>query len=91
MKLNLQWQEQKGQYASGENLYINRINVASVVWNIARRRDEPEGNEWTGFVNLPSLKQDRVYAKSKEEVKAKTENIVNKWFEEATATKIKEG
>ncbi len=82
--LNFQWKAKTGQFQSGENLYLSRIQVGQYSYNAMRGRSEShEGNDWIGNINLPSLKTDRVCAGDIDGIKMKLQNIVTKWFNEA--------
>ncbi len=87
-KLNFTWRKQTGHYQIGENLFLNRIYIASCSWNGARTQTDALGNtpnSYVGDINLPSLsdKVKRLYANNLEELKPKIERIVENWFNEA--------
>ena len=86
IKLNFEWKENKGQYQTGESLYLNKIRIGSYGWNSARSQSKKDDSiDWAGQVELPSLSDiaRRVYGKTPDDVKAKIEQIVTNWFTEA--------
>lgn len=87
MELNFEWKENKGQYQSGETLYLNKIIVASYGWNSATSKADPdrEDKKYSGRINLPSLKDNTRYGNTQEIVKTKIEITVKNWFKEALA------
>ena len=85
MDLSFTWKESKGQYSSGESLYLNRIQVGSYGWNSNRPKgNTPDETNYAGNILLPSLKNHRVFAGTREEVKVKMEKVATNWFSEAT-------
>lgn len=86
VRLNFIWKQKKGEYQQGDNLYLNKIRIASFDWNIARsRNDTSQDNRYVGHIELPSLSDTskRVYAGTPEEIKNKIEQAVELWFTEA--------
>lgn len=84
MKFNFKWKRQTGQYQNGENLYINRIYIASCSWNGARTSSDDDSTRYVGNITLPSLRDKaRVYGNSLETIKPKIEAIIINWFKEA--------
>ena len=88
-KLNFQWRENKGQYQTGETLYLGKIRVASYGWNGSRSRGDTDDNtRYYGRITLPSLRDTGVYGSSPEDIKPKIEKVVTSWFREALGNKI---
>jgi len=85
MKLNLEWEENKRQYQTGETLYLNKIKIASYSWNSSMSKTDPdrEGKRWIGRINLPSLKDKTCYGNTEEIIKTRIEITVENWFKEA--------
>ncbi len=85
MKLNFHWKQQTGEYQNGENLYLNRIYLASCTWNSARSRDADDSTRYVSSITLPSLSDrvNRMYASSLEELKPRVERVITDWFTEA--------
>ena len=85
IKLNFQWKRKRGQYQTGENLYLNTIQVGGYGWNGTRPRDEGNEDIWKGHISLPLLcdGSERVYRATEAEVKAEVERVVTVWFDEA--------
>jgi len=87
MKLNFIWEENKSQYSTGETLYLNKIRVASYGWNLAMSKTDTDREEkqWSGWIDLPSLKDNTRYGSTQEIVKTKIEITIKNWFKEALA------
>ncbi len=84
MDLHFKWLVNKGQYQTGESLYLNRISIGSFGWNGSRSRDaEPREPDWVGSLTLPQMSQ-RVMSDTQEDIKAKLEKMATNWFKEAT-------
>ena len=85
MNLNFQWKRQIGEYQNGENLYLNKIYIASCSWNSVRSRDDDDTTRYVSNITLPSLsdKAQRMYASSLEELKPRVEKVITNWFTEA--------
>ena len=86
-KLNFRWRLRRGQYQSGERLYLNGILLGGFEWNATRLRSVPKDNstDWMGYIGLPSLSDDskRLYGSNPDEIKADMERVVTGWFEKA--------
>ncbi len=86
MKLNFTWKNQTGQYQNGENLYINKICVASFSWNGTMSRDESEGyknaHRYIGTILLPGFPSTTQFGASPEAIKATLEKMATNWFNE---------
>ena len=83
MNQNFKWKTKKGQFDTGESLYLNRIRLGGFSWNSARTHMD-KSTSWVGSVTLPSLTNNRVYGATPEEIKPQMEKIVTEWFDEAT-------
>ena len=77
------WMGKTGASQSGCTLYLNRIRVAGYSWNSSRPqskiREEPD---WTGYIDLPSLKNKGASGNTEDEIKARIEKVVTDWFKE---------
>ena len=85
--LNFKWKVKTGQYQNGKGLYLNKICVGGCDWNSSRSKGDTEPNRYVGYLSLPSLKFDRTFGDSEDEVKAKVERVVSAWFNEALRVK----
>ena len=86
MKLNFQWRENRAQYQTGSNLYLNAIRVGSYGWNSSKSKAERDNSkDYVGDIILPSLADNskRIYGSSTEEIKVGVEKVVTRWFNEA--------
>lgn len=85
IKLNFQWKENKGQYQTGESLFLNRIMVGSYGWNGTRSRSEPRDDtkDYLGNTTLPQMGK-FLYGQTPDEIKSKIEHKVTAWFKEVT-------
>jgi len=88
-KLKFVWVQKKGQYQTGESLYLNKIRVADYEWNSWRSKTEAgqsNTRNYIGTILLPSLSDSvkHVYGESPDEIKPKIESVVTNWFKEAT-------
>jgi len=85
--MNFKWVEKKGQYQSGESLYLNRILIAGYHWNGSQAKsvEHDDSINWEGYIDLPSQteKSKTVYGSSEVEVKSRIEKVVKFWFNEA--------
>ncbi|MBW2562173.1 MAG: hypothetical protein JRE40_15145 [Deltaproteobacteria bacterium] len=85
IKLNFRWVLKTAPYQTGDQLYLNRICVGGYGWNDCQPKDSIDKSvRWAGYINLPSLKTDRVFGASEEEIRDKIEGVVTNWFNEAT-------
>ena len=82
MELNFKWKENKRMYGDGESLYLNRIRLGECGWNSMRPKDS-NVSEYSGSIALPSLKSNRVFGDTIEDVKAELEKMATNWFNEA--------
>jgi len=81
MKLNLEWKDKGGRYASGERLLVNGICVASYFWAKIMNDDKNYKIE----THLPGFKPKVIAFDSVGECKVAAEKFVHHWFEKATA------
>jgi hypothetical protein len=83
MKLNLKWIQQTRQYENGFELFLNRIHIGSVTWNIFLAKDDPEKDtkRWVGQTFL--FRDKKCYGASDQEVEKQIEHYVTNWFVEA--------
>jgi hypothetical protein len=79
------WKQLTGTYQNGEDLLLNKIYIASCIWNSGRSRDADDSTRYVSNITLPSLsdKVKRMYASSLEELKPKVEKVITHWFDEA--------
>ena len=85
-RLNFKWKGNKGQFQTGESLYLGKIRVGAYNWNSSRSRSNPRDATLTysGSSILPQLDR-TVYGQTPEEIKGKIERQVIVWFKEALA------
>lgn len=84
-KLNLVWKPQKGQFASGENLYLNRLLIGNYAYNsLQSKEDRLSRGAYIGRIFLPSLTTP-LHGESPDAIKAIVEQNVRAWFIEALA------
>lgn len=82
MKLNFVWKHKRGEFQSGQLLYLGKIPVASYSYN-ASRTQGTKGDDWKGHVDLPGLHNDRILGDTEKDIMANIESIVKVWFIEA--------
>ena len=89
VELNFKWADSMGDFQSGESLALNGVRVANYGWNSMRNRDSEEDRllNYSGTILLPGLsgKASHVYGESEEQIKAKIEGIVTRWFDRVLA------
>lgn len=88
--LNYRWTRKTGRYQIGESLKLNRICVGGYSWNSAKPQSSKDASiTWVGNIELPSLRDGskRVYGGTEAEIRAKVEQIVTGWFNEALRQK----
>jgi len=84
MKLNFVWKTKTD--SNEERLYLNRIRVGYLNWNFSMSKEDAEtlkANRYVGGTYLPSLKIERIYGATPEEIKPRIEQLVTSWFTEA--------
>jgi hypothetical protein len=88
MKLNFVWQVEKGLFQDNDVLLINGIQIATCSYNSTMSKNDTEefrnAHQYTGKLLLPARlnKEYREqYAPTADELHAKLESIVTKWFE----------
>ena len=78
-------EENKGQYQTGESLYLGGVRVASYAWNGYRQKGDTDSNtRYLGQIILPSLAEKTAYGSSLEDIKSKIEFVVTSWFKEVS-------
>lgn len=87
MKLNFKWTAQIEQFQRGEDLFLNKIHIGSVLWNSMMSRSDPEdfkkAHQYIGNCLLPGFTRKSTFSATPEEVKARIEKIAVDWFREA--------
>jgi hypothetical protein len=91
-KLNFIWRDKPEQFASGQRLYINKINVAQYEYNGSMSKKDTDeyksAHRYSGKTDLPSMTQ-LVYESSDELIRAKLERMVTVCFNEALKDEAK--
>ncbi len=84
LKVNKQWKGKTDKYQNGEYLYVNRILIGGFDWSPSCVKSE-DGKElpYEARIYLPSLKANKFYGATVEEVKRRMEKIIDNWFTEA--------
>lgn len=83
MKLNFVWKEKKGQFQTGQSLYLNKICVAGYSYNASRPQGTNNNDSWKGYVDLPGFREDRQLSDSETDMRKQLESVVKVWFTEA--------
>ena len=87
MNLKFRWVDKKARYRTGESVYLGKICVGNYSWNSGQSQSNRDALiDWVGNITLPSLgdSSKRVYGSTPYVVRARIEQIITSWFEEAT-------
>ena len=84
MKIEFRWEQKKGKYVSGLDLFVAKWLVGSVCWDPSNVRDDAgDSLPWAARTILPGLKAHLGNFKHDKDAQRRVEKSVQYWFDTA--------